>query len=102
MVVKRFKLSEIEMRQHQMSKFLPSLSILKKIENDRSSSISPFTTFYKEAPSAKLKILSQTNSPRRKYEPKWCKEATNPGKKVLAVSVTPLKVQALKVQKSIK
>ena len=76
-----------------MSKFLPSLSILKKIENEANNYISPFSTFYKEAPSAKLKILNQTLSPRRKYAPRWCKEASNSGKKVVAVSVTPLKVK---------
>ena len=75
-----------------MSKFLPSLSILKKIEGEPSF-ISPFSTYYKEAPSAKLKILNQTLSPRRKYSPRWCKETNSLSKKTTPISVAPLNIK---------
>ena len=47
------------MQQYQMQKFLPLLNKLKHIERDK---ISPYSTFYKEPPAAKLKILNQTLS----------------------------------------
>jgi len=63
-----------------MSTFLPALSILRKYDAQASSSISPFTTLYKEAPSAKLKILNQTVSPRRKYSPRFLRKTITPVK----------------------